>query len=126
MFPGIVSGWDNQEKALKQIDGEIEGKQDQKLHKVVYHVTTKVCSAVVCRHFASRLRATIESLEEKDGVTHIELTNKPEEAITVEEWIKKRDAPPAAEKTEEKMEGAAEGEMMMEAAAEGEGEMMME
>lgn len=28
MFPGLVSGWDNQEKALKEVEGEIEGKQD--------------------------------------------------------------------------------------------------
>lgn len=72
MFPGVLSGWDSQEKALKSLDG-FEGEGKQPVSKVVYKIKTKVHSAVVCREFVTRLRATVQNLEEKDGVTHIEL-----------------------------------------------------
>ena len=124
MFPGIISGWDSEEKALKSLDGFDMSQSKQKLAKVVYKVKTEVHSAVVCRHFVSRLRSTLESHEEKDGVHHVSLTPQSGELGTVKEWIEKRDAPPAAMETPagDKMEGSQEkmmdGDMMME------GEMM--
>jgi hypothetical protein len=126
MFPGVLSGWDSEEKALKSIEG-FSGEGKQAVSKVVYKIKTKVHSAVVCREFVTRLRATIQNLEEKDGVTHIELAEQNFEFGTVAEWIQKRDNPPKEEKAEEK--AAEAGEKKEEAPAEGEamgGEAAME
>lgn len=111
MFPGVLSGWDSAEAALRSLDKH-EGKSDQPLHKVVFSAKTNVHSGVVCRHFVCRFRATIESHEEKEGVHTFALKAQEGEAGSVEEWIKKRDAPPAPEtpKMEEGM--MMEGEMM--------------
>jgi len=129
MFPGVMAGWDSEEKALKSIEG-FEGKSNQKLTKILYKVKTKVFSAVVCRQFVTRLRATIQTQNEKDGVTYFLLEEQKGEAKTVEQWIKERDAPPApaeepkkegeAEKKEGEGEGEKkEGETAMEGAMEG-------
>uniref|UniRef100_A0A7S3CU34 Uncharacterized protein n=1 Tax=Strombidium rassoulzadegani TaxID=1082188 RepID=A0A7S3CU34_9SPIT len=108
MFPGVIGGWESEEKALKTLDG-VEASGDQKLSKVLYKIKTSVVSAVVCRHFVSRLHATVDKLEEKDGVQVVDLTSKAEEKLTVEDWLKKKDAPaeaPAAAAEEPKMEEA--------------------
>jgi hypothetical protein len=82
MFPGVLAGWDSQEKALKSIEG-FEGKSDQKLTKVLYKIKTKVYSAVVCREFVTRLRANVEKIEEKDGVQVVDLVQQTGELGTV-------------------------------------------
>lgn len=115
MFPGVIMGWDSEEKALKSIEG-FEGKSKQTLKKILYKVKTKVFSAVVCRQFVTRLRARIETQNEKEGVTYFLLEQQVNEAGTVEQWIKERDAPPATAEPEKK-EGEGEGEKK-----EGEGE----
>jgi hypothetical protein len=129
MFPGIISGWDSEEKALKSLDGFDITQSKQKLAKVVYKVKTEVHSAVVCRHFVSRLRANVEKHEEKDGVHHVDLVPQSGELGTVKEWIEKRDNPPTPAPADagdnndgmmggDMMEGAMMGGDMME------GEMM--
>mmetsp|Transcript_24679 Transcript_24679/g.38392 ORF Transcript_24679/g.38392 Transcript_24679/m.38392 type:complete len:393 (-) Transcript_24679:193-1371(-) len=116
MFPGPLAGWDSQETAL----GEIAGAESNgSTVKAVYHVKTKVVSAVVCRHFVCRLHATVDKHEEKDGVHHFDLTAVSEEAMTVEKWKEEKDKPkeePAAAAEEEKKEDEEEKK-------EGEGDM---
>jgi len=104
LFPGVLAGWDAEDKAMKVIEGaQSNGKQT--VFKTVYHIKTKVLSAVVCRHFATRVHAAIDKYEEKDGVHHFHLENKPEEAINVEDWKKKKDAPPVADEPKTEGEG---------------------
>jgi len=119
MFPGPLAGWESEEAALKHIAGA-ESNGSQTVAKAVYHVKTKVISAVVCRHFVCRLHATVDKTEEKDGVHHFELTVREaeEEGWTVAKWKEEKDKPKeepaAAEGEEEKKEGEGEGEKPME------------
>lgn len=125
LFPGVTSGWASEKEALDAI-GEYNGKQNAK--KVVYKTKTKVLSAVVCRHFASRFAAQVEKLEEKDGVVHVELADKTPEAQTIEEWkaavaeAAKKAVEGAAGKEEEKKEGEEEKKEGEEEKKEGEEE----
>lgn len=125
LFPGVAAGWASEKEALDAI-GEYNGKQKAK--KVVYKTKTKVLSAVVCRHFASRFAAQVEKLEEKDGVVHVELADKTPEAQTIEEWkaavaeAAKKAAEGAAGKEEEKKEGEGEKKEGEEEKKEGEEE----
>jgi len=125
LFPGVAAGWASEKEALDAI-GEYNGKQKAK--KVVYKTKTKVLSAVVCRHFASRFAAQVEKLEEKDGVVHVELADKTPEAQTIEEWkaavaeAAKKAVEGAAGKEEEKKEGEEEKKEGEEEKKEGEEE----
>jgi len=70
LFPGVLSGWSSKEDATSHL--ATLGIEKTSLKRVIYHATTSVTESAK-NLFVHRYSATLESLEEKDNITNIEL-----------------------------------------------------